>query len=246
MEANMEDIDYFLNKRPYKTYISKAIKQEYDDPNLEPRNLRIISKVLDPKESATFAKIKDEVVIRITEGQREELIARIYEDTREINTLTFQKFTKQSGNPHKLSFTFVGEEITKLIAFLNNINHLPFNSDGKYQITDSDLDEILLSKEQTRKLLIQNKEVLHDLLKNDITKEDIVSLGYRKEQINIFEKLLCDNKYFEDYGIKNGLHKPEAVWQFFFERNVWIFGYGLNYIFSSNLPDKKLEQVVKG
>ena len=42
---------------------------------------------------------------------------------------------------------------------------------------------------------------------------------------------------------KNG---PEAVWQQFFEQNPWIFGYGLNYIFTSQLNDKKLEQVVSG
>lgn len=242
----MEDIEYFLNKRPHKTYISKAIKIEFEDKNLETRNLRIISKVIDSKESISCVKIKNEVVIRLTEGQREELIARIYEDTRGIHSLTFQKFTTRNGNPHKLSFTFVDDEISKLISFLSNINHLPFNSDDKYQITDSELDEILLSKEQTRKILIQNKEVLLDLLKNDITKEDIISLGYRKEQLNIFEMLLCDKMFFEDYRIKNGLNKPEAVWQSFFEKNVWIFGYGLNYIFTTNLPDKKLEQVIKG
>jgi predicted transcriptional regulator len=38
----------------------------------------------------------------------------------------------------------------------------------------------------------------------------------------------------------------EAVWQNFFERNTWIFGYGLNFVFNSPLEDKKLEQVVSG
>jgi hypothetical protein len=38
----------------------------------------------------------------------------------------------------------------------------------------------------------------------------------------------------------------EDVWQHFFERNTWIFGYGLNYVFNSALDDAKLEQAVKG
>lgn len=38
----------------------------------------------------------------------------------------------------------------------------------------------------------------------------------------------------------------EAVWQKFFEKNPWIFGYGLSYIHLSALDDKKLEQVVHG
>jgi hypothetical protein len=38
----------------------------------------------------------------------------------------------------------------------------------------------------------------------------------------------------------------EAVWQKFFEKNPWIFGYGLSYIQLSTLDEKKLEQVVHG
>jgi len=36
------------------------------------------------------------------------------------------------------------------------------------------------------------------------------------------------------------------VWQAFFERNPWIFGYGLFYVFTSNLEERKLEQMVAG
>ena len=36
------------------------------------------------------------------------------------------------------------------------------------------------------------------------------------------------------------------MWQKFFEKNKWIFGYGLSYIFLSNLDAKKLEQIVQG
>src|SRR5690606_8795543 len=38
----------------------------------------------------------------------------------------------------------------------------------------------------------------------------------------------------------------EALWQQFFEKNPWIFGYGLSYIYSSGLDERKLEQVVRG
>ena len=32
----------------------------------------------------------------------------------------------------------------------------------------------------------------------------------------------------------------------FFEKNTWILGYGLDYIFNSELDSKKLEQVTSG
>jgi hypothetical protein len=38
----------------------------------------------------------------------------------------------------------------------------------------------------------------------------------------------------------------EGIWQQFFEHNPWIFGYGLNYIFTSRMDDKKLEQITTG
>lgn len=40
--------------------------------------------------------------------------------------------------------------------------------------------------------------------------------------------------------------RDEELWQKFFEKNPWIFGYGLNYIYLENLDHKKLEQVVQG
>ena len=39
---------------------------------------------------------------------------------------------------------------------------------------------------------------------------------------------------------------PESVWQHFFETNPWIFGYGLEYVFLTQLDGKKLEQVTTG
>jgi hypothetical protein len=35
------------------------------------------------------------------------------------------------------------------------------------------------------------------------------------------------------------------MWQKFFEKNTWMFGYGLGYLFISALDEKKLEQVVQ-
>lgn len=36
------------------------------------------------------------------------------------------------------------------------------------------------------------------------------------------------------------------LWQAFFERNTWIFGFGLQYVINIPLQNKKLEQVVSG
>ncbi len=55
-----------------------------------------------------------------------------------------------------------------------------------------------------------------------------------------------DQQFFNEKIKERDAHGDEAVWQKFFEENPWIFGYGLNYIFSSQLDNKKLEQVTSG
>jgi hypothetical protein len=71
---------------------------------------------------------------------------------------------------------------------------------------------------------------------------DLLQEGF----IKIFKNLISDSQIFEDFKVTNQITKNEGVWQYFFESNTWIFGYGLNYIFNSPLSGKKLEQVVSG
>jgi hypothetical protein len=88
-----------------------------------------------------------------------------------------------------------------------------------------------------------DEDLLIKLVEYRIKTRDVVTLQYRKNQLKIFKSLLNDKKYFNQQRVDKG---SESVWQNFFEKNPWIFGYGLEYIFISNLDGKKLEQVVQG
>lgn len=82
-------------------------------------------------------------------------------------------------------------------------------------------------------------EVLLELLENGtITDRDIVNTGYRKQQLRTFHRLLYEEGYLQTYKA-DVLEKPntkdETAWQLFFERNQWIFGYGLDYRFQQIL-----------
>ncbi|MBM7562510.1 Shedu anti-phage system protein SduA domain-containing protein [Fusibacter tunisiensis] len=105
-------------------------------------------------------------------------------------------------------------------------------------------DETSLSNEKLFELVVDNEEVIKSVIKSELRNEDLITIGYRRNQLNEFNKLLNNDSYFEKQ--KKILSSSEAVWQNFFEKNPWIFGYGLGYIFMSNLDNKKLEQVVKG
>jgi len=240
-----DEFEIHKNKRTDRTYISPAFINKNPLTN-ESKSIRIVSRVIDNTEGYSFAKIKGELVIRVTSHEREELIAKFYEDDRSIFILSFQKFTTKSGNPHNLSFSFVGDEIRNLYDFITNIVELPLNSSASIKIDDNNLNEILLSKERTKKLLRDNEEIFTEIFKNDLTKSDIINLGYRKKQLKNFEKLLNDSQHFAKTKTLYKVESDERLWQIFFEKNTWIFGYGLNYIFNSPLEDKKLEQVVSG
>ena len=235
-----DDYKYFENKREDKVYVSRMIpsKIPFKDSEGEVRELikplRIVSKIVPCQEGHAFIKQGSELILRITPGGKQEIVAKIYEDTRGITTLTIQKYTTSSGVPHKAYFTFVGEEIFKLVNFIVNIPFLPISGEGTQQFTDDFLKKHILNKEQALKLLSTYPDILSELLESNITNYDIAILSSRKRSLEQFKQ------YLENENIS------EAEWQAFFEANTWIFGYGLNYVFNSPLEGKKLEQVVAG
>lgn len=243
--------EIFLNKRPDTTYLSgrfdtKAwIKTDLKDVVDVQRPLRYLSKVIDCSEDHQFIKSGKEICLRITEGSRQEIKAKFYEDTRGIITLQIQRYSS-SGNPHNCSFTFVGEEINKLYNFIQHIPLFPINGAEKQKVRDHALEQMTDERAQMISMITNQPGMLVEILKNEITQEDIISLGYRKQQLSIFKELLESPKYFEEHKSKLGLKSDEATWQNFFEMNAWIFGYGLNYIFNTPLGEKKLEQTVAG
>lgn len=249
------EYDYFINKRTDKLYVSKQfnakmLKVDSSEVFVEKeRPLRYISKVFE-NEQQEFVKIKDEVILRVTPNAKQEIVAKILEDSRGILTLQLQKFTTTTGNPHRTYFTFTGDEIANLYYFIRNIPLLPINGKEKQQFKDNYLENIVLSKQSILKFIQDQPEIIPELIeelqKNNIKSEDIIGLARRKEQLEIFRQMLESDEYFNKIKTEKSISKDELVWQKFFEENTWILGYGLNYIFTSEIDDHKLEQVVSG
>lgn len=248
-----DDHEYFSKKRTDRVYLSKSLEnksfRENDEGEIEEitRPFRIVSKVIDCEESHKFIKDGKQVSLRITPGERQEIKAKFYEDTRDVFTLQIQKYTVKTGIPHNTYFTFTGSEISTLYNFIRNIPVFPLKTKARSKLDDRFVDEIVLSKEQVLRLINDQPDLIREIMENQVTCEDVANLGYRRSQLEIFERLLTDPVFFEESKIQLGQNKrDEDVWQQFFERNSWIFGYGLNYFFNSPLEGKKLEQVVRG
>ncbi len=115
------------------------------------------------------------------------------------------------------------------------------------------LDEILNALIENKTIVKESsffEDKIQELLKNSkvVTSEDVVAVGYRKNQLEVFNKLLNEDDYLEKYKNKHNIKKPgqESAWQFFFEKNPWIWGYGLNYVWSGPFDENPIEKVVSG
>ncbi|MDD2735213.1 MAG: DUF4263 domain-containing protein [Desulfuromonadaceae bacterium] len=152
------------------------------------------------------------------------------------------------------------EGARRLFIFLNSISLLRDEThvvSGRFlEINDEiphSVIEAIVSHPQiiedpafVRAVLDMNPELCRTILETQVEALDISSLAYRRSQLSIMRRLLDDNVFFLDY--QNQLHArgQEAVWQYFFEQNQWIFGYGLNYVIGEGVQPDKLEQVVTG
>ena len=240
-EKELDEKDYFDGRLKGRLYISKQFNDKFSK-----QEKRFVYKITESEHQESFIKVKNEVILAIKHGGRHQLKALVIEDNKGIESLIIQTFTGSTGSPHKAAYSFRGYEIENLYKFLKGIKELTIETTGSFKIDDKQLDDLLLSKEQTYKIIADNQEAIIEAIRNNVTKSDIVALGYRKSQLDKFEKLLTDDMYFEKEKISLNTLKSEVVWQSFFEQNTWILGYGLNYVFNTPLEGKKLEQVVSG
>lgn len=131
------------------------------------------------------------------------------------------------------------QQLKSFLSFIESVDLATIN-DRRIVLADNSFD--VLDDETKKKigtLLSGNdggnlvKELLEDGI---ITNQDLVNTGYRKRQLEIFRKILRED-YLQEYKDEIGKSntKDETAWQYFFNKNNWIFGYGLDYRFQGIL-----------
>ncbi|WP_245279283.1 Shedu immune nuclease family protein [Xanthobacter sp. 91] len=240
MSGDFDERKWFFERPTDTTVVSRQL-----NGGSAGEKVRIASRVIDGQEGLRFAKLNKEIVIRATPAGRYQIKASFLEDDRSIITLTIQKFNKVSGPSDNAYFSLVGDEIIGLVDFINSVRDMNLEGDGKVHLSDKELREMSLDAHQVRKIFVENKELFLSIAQEENVIRDLVAVGYRRKQLDVFDNLLNNKEYFE--SIKGRLKcGPEGVWQRFFEKNTWIFGYGLAYQFLSKLDHGKLEQIVRG
>ena len=136
--------------------------------------------------------------------------------------------------------------LAKMKEFIQLLSSLDLNDAQKKRIglqdeIDADALSGLLKTDAASKILQR--------LENDPNlSRDVFAIASKEEALEEFRQLLFEfDKYKETYieKYRPGRKGPEDLFQHFFERNTWIFGLGLNYVFLDK-AGKKLESVVKG
>lgn len=132
----------------------------------------------------------------------------------------------------------------KLINYLQACRELSVPED-RFRAVPEDGAALAEMLHEADKAVLVN--MMSNLIGGNLTQADLDILANRKGQLEEFELLLTDSQYFQQQQQILGKNKkPEDVWQDFFERNKWIFGYGLSLIACQSFDPDKLEKVTTG
>jgi antiviral defense system Shedu protein SduA len=171
----------------------------------------------------------------------------------EIKEVTLKKFKQyksrgvdrweeQSFGPGE-PMTFTHFTFEKLLGFLKLLTELDLANLNERRIalretTGEAIDPETLAKMQSLLSQPDGLAMVEELLRNgSITSRDLVNIGYRKNQLEVFSSLLSDPERIASYCVEHRITttQQEKAWQHFFKKNEWIFGYGLDYRFLSIL-----------
>jgi hypothetical protein len=167
-------------------------------------------------------------------------------DIKEVTLKKFKQLTAKGisrweeqywGPESPMSFTHFTFE--KLLAFLKLITELDLANLNQRRVALRDggsdgFDPETRSKMETLLRLPDGVAMVDALLRNgSITSHDLVNVGFRKNQLEVFRRHLRETGFLATYRAEEGIKstQPEKIWQHFLEKNEWIFGLGLDYRF---------------
>lgn len=186
-----------------------------------------------------------EIVLRRSNAGRYQFKATLHEDSHKISTLTFQKWSSKNIPYAADAFPLYGKEIDELLSFIKTCETMIFVNEDGGRLPDRAHIQSSFDRRQIAKILIEDPALLNAVLETDVQAQEIYSLALRKKELAYFRRMLDDEDFRESE--KLACHgRMEDVWQAFFERNTWIFGYGLSYMPMDKLDGQSLKARVAG
>ncbi|MXN63790.1 DUF4263 domain-containing protein [Stappia sp. GBMRC 2046] len=222
-----DDERFFWLRKEGKTYLSKV----FTHGAINEERLRLAYAVFEGTERAVLGEVEGALCLRLTGNQRKtQVTALISQDSASIKRVTLQTFKSRVGNwyqgDEKDAFTFRSDEFERLLEFLNRIKFIDLSNEDRFQVEDISVadgpkiitdatDRALINK--IKQLDASERERLFRSLHTDLTTEEINLLLGRRQALEEFSVHLEEGDW------------SETNWQDFFERESWVFGYGLDY-----------------
>jgi hypothetical protein len=222
-----DESEFFKLRKAGKTYISKVFS--YNERSTD--RLRQVRMVFEGSDSLHLGEIEAALCLRLSgEKRKTQVTAIISQDDKKIRRLTFQTFQSRANDwiqgYEKEEFTFRDDEFARLLSFLRQIEFIDLSNEENFQIEDIstqagpktiiDASDRAIIQRITAMGEVQREAVMR-ALGESLTSEEINVLLGRRQGLDEFEKHMLA----EDWS--------ESDWQQFFERNQWVFGYGLDY-----------------
>lgn len=222
-----DDAKFFELRKEGKTYLSKVFSQGLI--NLQRR--RLAYAVFEGTERAILGEIEGALCLRLTGEQRKTQVqALVSQDDAGIRRVTLQTFKPRTGDWYqgyeKDAFTFRSDEFERLLEFLNRIKFIDLSNEDRFQVEDISVgagpkiitdasDRALINR--IKQLGETERERLFRSLQIDLTPEEINLLLGRRQALEAFVAQMNSGTW------------AETDWQNFFEKQNWVFGYGLDY-----------------
>jgi len=230
MSLDDDDLKYFNLRKEGKTYFSKLFTWSASDEEGK-RNVTI---VFENSDEQTIGELDGALCLRLSGQKRKtQVTALVTQDDKKVKRLTLQTFKNRTtageewfATSDKHEFTFRQGEFERLLEFLQRIRFVDLTNKGRFQIEDisTQSDRKIIVDAQDRNLFNAIKELSSDErrnlllgLHNELTNDDVNVLLGRKQALAEFK---------EQYARQDW---DEPTWQSFFEREQWVFGYGLDY-----------------
>ncbi|MBY5554143.1 Shedu immune nuclease family protein [Rhizobium leguminosarum] len=224
---NDDDVKFFELRKEGRTYLTSV----FTHGSINPERRRNIRWVLEGTGQVLLGEIEGALCLRLTgEKRKTQVTALVSQDDGGIRRVTLQTFQSRTGDWYRgyeeHSFTFRSGEFAKLVSFLESIRFIDRSNEGRFDIRDISVghgskiitdasDEALLAR--IKDLDHKQRERLLRGIQADLSQTEINLLLGRRQGLEEFERQLGADLW------------AEASWQDFFERQSWVFGYGLDY-----------------
>jgi hypothetical protein len=223
--SDESEYEYFKLRQQARTYISKIFSFK------EPEPLRYVRMICEGNDKVLLGEIEGAACLRLTGNVRKtQVSALITQDHKNVRRLSLQTFKTRAGDwieaVEKDEFTFRIGEFDRLLAFLSQIKFIDLSNPDNFQIEDISTktgpkaiidasDRAIV--ERVRSMSERERADFLRGMQPSLTSDEINILLGRRQGLEEYETHMRDDDW------------SEAQWQDFFERQQWVFGYGLDY-----------------